>query len=92
MANLKSIKNWKRKILISIVLSVALDLMLIVLLRHIRAFFPYPEIFSIKIVGYAQYFGYPLYFDTIYIFLLILMPSAMLLLCNFLGNRLNGKN
>lgn len=40
-------------------------LIVFILFRNIRALFPPPEIYSNKIVGYSQYFGYPFYFDNI---------------------------
>ena len=46
----------------------------LVFFRHIRAFFPIPELGSEKIVGYSAYFGYPLYFDNFLFFYIILCP------------------
>jgi len=35
---------------------------------------------SVDIVGYRQYFGYPMYFDTMYIFIFISLPFVNYLL------------
>lgn len=42
--------------------------------KQIRLFFPIPSINESKIVGYAQYEGYPLLFDTIFFVLFIIVP------------------
>ncbi len=42
--------------------------------KKIREFFPPSEIGSQKIIGYAQYSGYPFNFDTIYFGILIFAP------------------
>lgn len=36
--------------------------------RSLRSYFPIPPIGSEKIVGFAQYNGYPLFFDTFLFF------------------------
>lgn len=46
--------------------------------RYIRSLFYPPEILEEKIVGYAQYFGYPFYFDTLLFFIFVLTPIAPL--------------
>lgn len=46
--------------------------------RKIRNLFPIPPIGEQKIVGYAQYFGYPLYFDNFAFFLFIISPLLLL--------------
>lgn len=45
--------------------------------RYFRSLFYPPKIAENKIVGYAQYFGYPLYFDTLLFFFFIMMPALM---------------
>jgi len=45
--------------------------------KKIRALLPPPEIMSNKIIGFAQYFGYPLYFDTIFVLFLIFLPVLL---------------
>ncbi|MBI2613663.1 MAG: glycosyltransferase [Candidatus Levybacteria bacterium] len=42
--------------------------------RHLRSLFSPPKINQSEIVGYAQYFGYPLYFETIILFIFIFTP------------------
>jgi hypothetical protein len=73
-------------ILLTLSMSLIVDFILIVLLRQIRALFPLPEIGSDKIIGYAQYFGYPLSFDTLLFFALILVPLFVVLF-TFLAKR-----
>lgn len=46
--------------------------------RYFRSLFYPPKITENKIVGYAQYFGYPLHFDTLLFFILIAIPALML--------------
>ena len=48
--------------------------------RKIRDFLPPPEIRKEHIVGYAQYFGYPLYLDVAVFFIVILCPVIIFLL------------
>jgi len=42
--------------------------------KSIRGFMYPPEIGKEKIVGFAHYFGYPFYFDTIVFFVFIFSP------------------
>ena len=58
--------------------SAVIILVLIILLRPIRSLFPMPAIGADKIVGYAQYFGYPLSFDTLFFFALMLIPLLVI--------------
>jgi hypothetical protein len=65
--------------LLSLSISFVIDGTLVVFLRIIRSLFPLPAIGSDKIIGYAQYFGYPLTFDTIFFFSLIAVPLLVLI-------------
>ena len=42
--------------------------------RYFRSLFYPPLILDNKIVGYAQYFGYPFHFDTLLFFIFLLIP------------------
>lgn len=42
--------------------------------RYLRNMFPLPEIGNKKIVGFAQYYGYPFYFETILFFVFVALP------------------
>lgn len=42
--------------------------------RYFRSLFYPPKITEDKIVGYAQYFGYPLHFDTILFLIFLMIP------------------
>ena len=43
--------------------------------KLIRNLMPPPMIGKDKIVGYAQYFGYPIYFDAVVFLLFLSMPA-----------------
>ncbi|MCL5438471.1 MAG: hypothetical protein M1268_00595 [Patescibacteria group bacterium] len=45
--------------------------------KKTRSLFPPPEIGNDKLIGFSQYFGYPFYFDTIFFFMLILIPICI---------------
>lgn len=45
--------------------------------RYFRSLFFPPEINEDKIVGYAQYFGYPFHFDTLLFFIFMIIPVLM---------------
>ena len=45
--------------------------------RYLRSLFGRPEIGENGIIGYAQYFGYPLYFETILFAIFILAPIVI---------------
>ena len=73
---------------IALIISFAIDAVLIILLRPVRSLFPLPEIGSDKIIGYSQYFGYPLSFDTLYFSILILVP-LLVVFCTSLFKKIN---
>lgn len=50
------------------------EIVLIAGLRVLRSYFQSPRIGEDKIVGYSQYFGYSINFDSIFILLLIIVP------------------
>lgn len=47
---------------------------LLLLFRSIRELFPKPSLKGSDVVGFAQYFGYPLFFDYLLFFSLIFIP------------------
>ena len=58
-----------------------LSLLIFISFRVLRKMFPLPEINQEKIVGYSQYYGYPLYFETILFFTFLLLPIVTFILC-----------
>lgn len=50
----------------------ALYIFILLMYGQIRLFFPKPT--SAEVVGFAQYFGYPLYFDNFIFLIIILCP------------------
>lgn len=72
---IKKLTTVKAKFLLNtIVLSLSINLVLLLGFKKLRALVPPPQISDGKLVGFAQYFGYPLYFDTAFFFALILVP------------------
>ena len=65
----------QRKVIIWFVFYVSIALCILALLfRTLRDLLPDPELKGDTSIGYAQYFGYPLYLDTFLFFLLLLLP------------------
>jgi hypothetical protein len=52
--------------------------------RNLRELFPPTQIGEYKIVGFAQYYGYPFYYDNLIFAALILLPSLIFILIYFL--------
>ena len=79
MIKSKSIKvNDKVVILKSFTMSMFLILIVAVIFKVIRhSNLLTTEISKSKIVGFAHFFNYPLYLDTVLFFLLILIPPAV---------------
>lgn len=69
---MKKIKDT-RILILFVGLFVLLLILFLTNFRTVRDSIP-PEIGEHKIVGYAQYFGYPLYLDTFVFFAFILYP------------------
>ena len=68
-------KNRKLKILLEGLLYISLMYLAILMtFRQLRSLFSYPKIAEDGIVGYAQYFGYPMYFETIIFFIFVFSP------------------
>jgi len=84
MEKKKSISTLKismdvKKLLAYIVLQILFLVFLFINFRTFRDFFPIPKILESKIIGYSQYFAYPLYFDTFIFFIVILSPIVICL-------------
>lgn len=62
-------------------------ILLFLIFKKIRAVLPIPMINNDKLVGYAQYYGYPIYFDTVFFFLIIILPVIILLSLYFWEKR-----
>ncbi len=77
----------KQNIKIIIKTSIAVFLIVLLLLgtfKKIRSLFPPPEI-NENLIGFAQYYGYPFYFDHLFFALIIIVPLiAILFLKKFL--------
>ena len=82
---MKSIlKSDLKKIVIkTIIVSTLMIFFLMLGFKKIRTFFPPPEITNQKLVGFAQYFGYPFYFDSIVFLLVVFLPILMLFIFSF---------
>lgn len=76
-----------RVIIRSILFSSFLNAFFLVSFKKIRSLLPPPEINSNKLIGFAQYFGYPLYFDTIFFFFLIFVPILTFIFIYRVTNR-----
>lgn len=68
----------KKNIVKSVITSAVAILFLMLTFKKLRIFFPPPEISNEKLIGFAQYFGYPFYFDTLIFFLIIFLPILIL--------------
>ena len=71
-------------IIYSILLSSVLNSFLLINFKKIRAIFPPPEISNNNLIGFAQYFGYPLYLDTVFFFFLIFTPALTFIFLHFI--------
>jgi len=71
----------KRKIFIWFLLYTGVVFgLILVFFRVLRMIFPPPKIGTDQIIGYAQYFGYPLNFETILVDSIIILPAVILFL------------
>ena len=77
-----TIVNYRRLRLMFSVISSSLIflLFLAITFRKIRDLFPKPTISENVSIGFAQYFGYPLLFDSILFFSLIFVPIIIFFL------------
>jgi len=67
----------------TIIFSALIILFIFIGFKKIRMFFPPPEITSEKLVGFTQYFGYLIYFDSIIFLLIIFLPVVILFIFSF---------
>jgi multisubunit Na+/H+ antiporter MnhB subunit len=77
--------SWlQKKVIVICSLSSFVSIAVLLLgLRFFRNFFLFPQVLDNKIVGYSQYFGYPFYFDTLYLNIIIFIPAIILILLYF---------
>lgn len=66
--------SYKYLMIESLVYFFIFNFILIISMRFLRNFQSPTIINTDKMIGYSQYFGYPLYFDTIIVFLIIMSP------------------
>jgi hypothetical protein len=59
----------------------------IISFRTLRDLLPNPKIGENTSIGYAQYFGYPLYLDSIVFFVIVFSPVIYLIILKFLRYR-----
>lgn len=62
-----------------IMVNVILLMLMIINLRAIRSLFPPAIIGDSKSVGYVHYFGYPLHFDSIFFYFMVILPFIIVL-------------
>jgi hypothetical protein len=67
-------KNIRKSITQIVIVSLLSEGILLLLFKKIRSFIPVPEIGEDKMVGFPQYYGYPIYYDTIYFLVLFILP------------------
>jgi hypothetical protein len=79
----RSQSELKNIIVKTIIVNFLLVLFVFFSFREMRAMIPPPEITGEKLVGFAQYFGYPLYFDTYIFALIILLPVLIFIFFSF---------
>ncbi len=67
--------------------SVILYLLLFISFRKIRDYFPSPQTEGNEVVGFANYFNYPIYFDYFLFLVIIIIPFlSYFLIKRFLNN------
>lgn len=60
--------------------------------KVIRSFFPPPKILEGKIIGFAQYYGYPFLFDYFFVFEIIFIPIIVIILFSSISKKYVKKN
>lgn len=53
---------------------------LLFIFRDIRSYFPKPGLVGEEVIGFVNYFGYPLYFDLVLFFTIIFSPLMITIL------------
>lgn len=72
-------KNSSKKVIKkTVVVSIVLVFCMLAYFKKIRSFLPPPEITKDKIIGFAQYNGYPINFDTGFFLLIVFLPVLIL--------------
>jgi len=70
-------KQIKKIYLIAVILFLFELVVLLMFFRPLRRLSPPPEITQVGTVGFAQYFGYPFYFETIVFWIVFLSPLVL---------------
>lgn len=76
----RNFEKAKKRIIKIIAISFILIFLSLLSFKKIKNFVPPPEINSEKMIGYSQYFGYPLYLDTVFFIFLLSVPLLVYLL------------
>ena len=71
---MKKKKEIKKIYVVSVLIFLSEILLVLMLFRKIREKFPITGIGANGIIGYAQYFGYPFYFETLIFLLITISP------------------
>ncbi len=80
-------KNEKIRIFKYLAIVLFIEIITLLSVRKVRDYFPGPEITDEKIIGYSQYFQYPVNFDYLFFITLILVPVFTALLIRFLNSK-----
>lgn len=76
-------KDYLKVTVEAITISTLLVFFLMVGFKKIRSFLPPPEITKDKLIGFAQYNGYPINFDTGVFLLIVFLPIVILFILSF---------
>lgn len=80
-----TIMKYNARILLSAFFIYTIELIILLkYFRVIRGLFAVPEIGREKIIGYAQYVGYPMYFDIFLFYILLFSPVAIIWILYFI--------
>lgn len=66
-----------KKVVYFFLFSAFVDILIVFVFRFFRFLFPPASIGSEKIIGYAQYYKYPLYFDNVVFFVFLFAPIVL---------------
>ena len=81
--SMKNKKSVKEIYLAAVAIFLFEIFLLLVFFRQIRSFFPPAEIEKSSIAGFAQYFGYPFYFEAIVFFAVISSPFLIVFVLTY---------
>ena len=75
-----NLMSKKRRLIFPLITLAVSYILILTFSKTIRNFFLPPKITANKIVGFAQYYGYPFYFDYLFLFIIILAPIIIVIL------------